>query len=70
MRLRDKLRLKWLMATKTLDYSAEATDRMYRVYLNHGKVIHYRKGHPVYSRRTSSRGSSTIEFTEKIRRIC
>jgi len=49
MKLTDKLRLKWLMATKTLDYSAAATERMYRIYLNHGKVIHYRGGHPVFS---------------------
>lgn len=49
MKMLDKLRLKWLMATKTLDYSAAATERMYRIYLNHGKVIHYRGGHPVFS---------------------
>ena len=49
MRLLDKLRLKWLMATKGMDYSAAATERMYRIYLNHGKVIHYRDGLPVYS---------------------
>ncbi|HNW43441.1 MAG TPA: radical SAM protein [Elusimicrobiales bacterium] len=45
----DRLRLQWLMATKTMGYSADATERMYRIYLNHGKVIHYRKGRPVYS---------------------
>lgn len=49
MRLLDKMRLKWLMATKGMDYSAAATERMYRIYLNHGKVIHYRDGLPVYS---------------------
>jgi len=49
MKFTDKLRLKWLMATRTMDYSAAATERMYRIYLNHGKVIHYRDGLPVYS---------------------
>lgn len=49
MKMLDRLRLKWLMATKTLDYSADATEMMYRIYLNHDKVIHYRDGHPVYS---------------------
>jgi len=45
----DRLRLQWLMATKTLGFSADATERLYRIYLNHGKVIHYRNGRPVYS---------------------
>lgn len=49
MTILDRLRLKWLMATKTMGYSADATERMYRIYLNHGKVIHYRDGNPVFS---------------------
>jgi len=48
-RIIDGLRLRWLMATKSLDFSAEATERLYRIYTNHGKVIHYRRGRPVYS---------------------
>jgi MoaA/NifB/PqqE/SkfB family radical SAM enzyme len=48
-RLVDRLRLQWLMATRTLGYSADVTERLYRIYLNHGKVVHYRDGHPVYS---------------------
>lgn len=45
----SKLRLKWFLATRTLDYSVDFTNILYRTYLNHDKIIHYRDGHPVYS---------------------
>ncbi|MEA5547677.1 radical SAM protein, partial [Limnoraphis robusta CCNP1324] len=45
----SKLRLKWFLATRTLDFSVDFTNILYRTYLNHDKIIHYRDGHPVYS---------------------
>jgi MoaA/NifB/PqqE/SkfB family radical SAM enzyme len=45
----SKLRLKWFLATKSLDYGYDFTNLLYRTYLHHNKVIHYRDGHPVYS---------------------
>jgi MoaA/NifB/PqqE/SkfB family radical SAM enzyme len=45
----QKLRLKFFIATKTLKYSSDYTDRIYKIYLNHNKVIHWRDGYPVYS---------------------
>ncbi|MDD4803846.1 MAG: radical SAM protein [Candidatus Pacebacteria bacterium] len=44
-----KLRLRWAMSTKTLGYSDEMTNRVYSIYLNHNKIIHFRDGYPVYS---------------------
>lgn len=44
-----KLKLRWAMATKTLGYSDEMTKRVYSIYLNHNKIIHFRDGYPVYS---------------------
>jgi len=37
------------MATKTVGYSDEFIKRVYSIYLNHNKVIHYKGGYPVYS---------------------
>ena len=45
----EKLRLKWFLATRSLSYVESFNDILYRVYLNHNKVIHYRRGKPVYS---------------------
>lgn len=45
----SRLRLAWAFATKGPRYSSDILDRMYRIYLNHDKVIHYRDGYPVYS---------------------
>lgn len=42
-------RIRYSMATKTLGYSDEFLKRVYSIYLNHNKVIHFRKGFPVYS---------------------
>jgi len=44
-----KLRVKWFVATKTLQYSSDYLNQTYKIYLNHNKVIHFRDGHPVYS---------------------
>jgi MoaA/NifB/PqqE/SkfB family radical SAM enzyme len=43
------LRLRWFLATKALRYSNDFVDILYRIYLNHSKVIHVRDGYPVYS---------------------
>lgn len=43
------LRLKWFLATKAMDYSTDFVNIIYRIYLNHTKIIHFRDGYPVYS---------------------
>ena len=43
------LRLRGFLATKALDYSVDFVKILYRIYLNHDKVIHFRNGYPVYS---------------------
>ncbi|MFN0198112.1 MAG: radical SAM protein, partial [Planctomycetaceae bacterium] len=43
------LRFQYCLATKSLSYSRDVIDSIYRIYLNHNKVIHYRDGYPVYS---------------------
>lgn len=43
------LRLKKFFITRSLGYTKDFTDILYKVYLNHNKIIHYRKGYPVYS---------------------
>ncbi len=48
-RVWERLRLKWFMATRGLDYAADFNEILYRIYLNHQKIIHYRDGRPVYS---------------------
>lgn len=45
----SRLKLKWFLARRSLDYSYDFTNLLYRTYLQHNKVIHYRDGHPVYS---------------------
>ena len=45
----NRFRLKWLIATKSLNYSLDFFERVYKIYINHSKVIHYRDGLPVYS---------------------
>jgi len=47
--LLKKLRMRWAMATKTLGYSDEFLKRVYSIYLNHNKIIHFKNGYPVYS---------------------
>jgi len=41
--------MRWAMATKTLGYSDEFLKRVYSIYLNHNKIIHFKNGYPVYS---------------------
>ncbi len=43
------LRLKWFLATHALDCSLDFVEILYRIYLNHNKIIHFRDGYPVYS---------------------
>ncbi len=43
------LRLKWAFAKKGLSYSSAIIDQIYRIYLSHNKVIHFRDGFPVFS---------------------
>lgn len=45
----QNLRLKWFLITHALDCSTDFISVLYRIYLNHSKVIHFRNGHPVYS---------------------
>ena len=44
-----QLRLRWFMATKALGYGTDFVEVLYRIYLNHSKIIHFRDGYPVYS---------------------
>ena len=44
-----RLRLQAFLAAKALGYGTDFVDVLYRIYLNHNKVIHYRDGYPVYS---------------------
>ncbi|MFB2920822.1 radical SAM/SPASM domain-containing protein [Aerosakkonema funiforme] len=45
----SNIRLKWFLATRALDYSADFVKILYQIYLNHNKIIHFRNGYPVYS---------------------
>jgi MoaA/NifB/PqqE/SkfB family radical SAM enzyme len=45
----NKLRLKLFIAQRTLGYTYDYVEHLYKIYLNHNKVIHYREGYPVYS---------------------
>lgn len=45
----NKLRLKLFTSTRTLGYSEDYAKRIYKIYLNHDKIIHWRDGYPVYS---------------------
>ena len=44
-----KLKFKWAFATKGLQYSSDILEQIYKIYLNHNKVVHFRDGYPVYS---------------------
>lgn len=43
------LRLRWFLAAKALGYGTDFVEVLYRIYLNHNKIIHFRDGYPVYS---------------------
>jgi len=45
----SRLRLRWLLARRSLSAGADFVDIAYRIYLNHNKIIHFRDGNPVYS---------------------
>lgn len=45
----SRLRLRWLLATKSISSGVDFTDIVYRIYLNHNKIVHFRDGNPVYS---------------------
>jgi MoaA/NifB/PqqE/SkfB family radical SAM enzyme len=47
--LMRKLSLKWFMATRGMSFTDAYLERVYRIYLNHAKVVHWRDGYPVYS---------------------
>jgi MoaA/NifB/PqqE/SkfB family radical SAM enzyme len=42
-------RFRWFLATHTLGYTSDYLQQLYRIYLNHSKIIHYRDGYPVAS---------------------
>jgi MoaA/NifB/PqqE/SkfB family radical SAM enzyme len=42
-------KLQWFMATKAMPFTNAYLERVYRIYLNHAKVVHWRDGYPVYS---------------------
>lgn len=44
-----KLRLKLFLISHTLGYTSDYLERVYQIYLNHHKIIHFRRGYPVYS---------------------
>lgn len=45
----NKFRLKWFIANHGFSYTVSTMEQIYKIYLNHSKVIHYRDGFPVYS---------------------
>ncbi|MGB0560907.1 MAG: radical SAM/SPASM domain-containing protein [Spirulinaceae cyanobacterium] len=45
----NALRLRWFLLTRALDSSCDFVQVLYRIYLNHSKIIHFRNGYPVYS---------------------
>jgi radical SAM protein with 4Fe4S-binding SPASM domain len=49
MSIFSKLRFKWFISTQSINYSIDFFERVYEIYLNHKKIIHWRDGKPVYS---------------------
>lgn len=49
MNIKNSIKLKWLYLRHGLNYSKNISEGIYKNYLNHNKVIHYRGGLPVYS---------------------
>jgi MoaA/NifB/PqqE/SkfB family radical SAM enzyme len=45
----NALRLRGFLLTRALDSSCDFVQILYRIYLNHNKIIHFRQGYPVYS---------------------
>jgi len=53
----SRLRLRWSLATRSLNTGVDFVDILYRIYLNHNKIIHFRDGLPVFSLMTPALGS-------------
>ncbi|MBT6691003.1 radical SAM protein [Candidatus Parcubacteria bacterium] len=49
MSIFSKFRFKWFISTRSIQYSIDFFERVYKIYLNHNKVVHWRDGYPVYS---------------------
>lgn len=49
MNILKKIRLKWFIARRSMGFTSDYLERIYKIYLNHTKVIHFRDGFPVYS---------------------
>jgi len=71
MNLWQKIKLKWFIISHGLNYSVNFVEHIYKVYLNHNKIIHYRNGYPVYSLSTPALFSppSANFFTRLLFRI-
>ena len=63
MSLFKKLRLIYTGLTKPLKFSKKVSDRLYKKYLGHNKVIGWYRGYPVYS--TMSPPSLSPMFANK-----
>jgi MoaA/NifB/PqqE/SkfB family radical SAM enzyme len=48
-KITKKIKLFIAIITKSTDYSTELVKDLYKIYLNHNKIIHFRNGYPVYS---------------------
>lgn len=48
MKIND-LKLKLFIGKRTLGYTADYVEQVYKIYTGHSKVIHYRNGYPVFS---------------------
>lgn len=44
-----RLRFRWFVATRSVSYTEDYLRAVYRIYVNHSKVVHYRDGLPVCS---------------------
>lgn len=45
----NRLKLKCFIARRTMGYTYDYVEHLYKIYLNHSKIIHFRDGYPVYS---------------------
>ena len=45
----SKLKFTWFLSKRALGFSKDHMEILYKIYLNHNKIIHYRNGYPVYS---------------------
>ena len=63
-KLSDKLRYKYMSLTKGLKFAEKITNRLYKRYLGHDKIIAWHKGYPMFS--TFSPMSASDVFANKI----